>query len=398
VTPSANSLDQHLGKLLSQDPEVVGARRTQLFDRLQKESSGDGTVVLMGAGNLGRRVLETLRRHNKQVLAFCDNNPSAQGKKIDGIPVLSPDQAASQFGQHATFVVTMLNPDQNPRTVLHQLKQLSCRVTMMILPLAWKYPEQLLPNFFLDLPEKIIAETKSVLAGFYLLDDEESRREYVQQIDWRLAGNLEPAPVSVDHAQYFPKTLFALQADEVFVDCGAFDGDTVNAFLVHSQRKFQHIDAFEPDPQTFARLELLIQRETPTIRDRIRARRFATGATAGSAKFAATGLASAALSDKGDIEVPVRALDELIELAPTFIKMDIEGAELDTLAGARNLIRNHRPVLAICAYHAQDHLWRVPLTIAAMAPRYRLFLRRYAEWQFDTVCYGIPQERLLRRV
>jgi hypothetical protein len=42
-------------------------------------------------------------------------------------------------------------------------------------------------------------------------------------------------------------------------------------------------------------------------------------------------------------------------------------------------------------------LWRVPLTIASMAPGYRFFLRRYAEWQFETVCYGIPQERLLRQ-
>ena len=206
---ATDSLELHLKKLLAQDSGFVGVRRRQFFDRLQKESSGDGTVVLMGAGNLGRRVLNVLHRHKTQVLAFCDNSPSVQGKMIDGVPVLSPEQAAGQFGQRSTFVVTMLNPTQAPVGAWHELRQPGCRITMTVLPLAWKYSEELLPNFFLDVPERIIAEKESVIAAFDFFADEESRREFVEQIDWRLAGNRDPSPVDVDHPQYFPHQILS---------------------------------------------------------------------------------------------------------------------------------------------------------------------------------------------
>ena len=70
--------------------------------------------------------------------------------------------------------------------------------------------------------------------------------------------------------------------------------------------------------------------------------------------------------------MPVRTLDDLVEIGPTFIKMDIEGAELDTLAGAEPC-SDASAGPGHLAYHAQDHLWRIPLTIAAMAPEYRFY-------------------------
>ena len=43
--------------------------------------------------------------------------------------------------------------------------------------------------------------------------------------------------------------------------------------------------------------------------------------------------------------------------------MDIEGAELDALNGAKATIRKHLPKLAVCLYHVQEHLWEIPLKI-----------------------------------
>jgi len=80
--------------------------------------------------------------------------------------------------------------------------------------------------------------------------------------------------------------------------------------------------------------------------------------------------------------------------APTYLKMDIEGAEVDTLAGASRVIRDHAPVLAICCYHCQDHLWRIPLPIHSLNPDYRFFLRPHDLEMWDLVCYAIPSGRL----
>ena len=76
------------------------------------------------------------------------------------------------------------------------------------------------------------------------------------------------------------------------------------------------------------------------------------------------------------------------------VKMDIEGSELEALWGARRILKEHSPVLAVCAYHTSDHLWQIPLLIHAIQPDYRLFLRRYAEGAFELVWYAVPPERV----
>lgn len=70
--------------------------------------------------------------------------------------------------------------------------------------------------------------------------------------------------------------------------------------------------------------------------------------------------------------------------------MDIEGSELDALVGAQELIRRANPILAVCAYHRQDHLWRVPLLIHSISDQYRFFLRPHGSEGWDLVCYAVP--------
>jgi len=73
------------------------------------------------------------------------------------------------------------------------------------------------------------------------------------------------------------------------------------------------------------------------------------------------------------------------------IKMDIEGAELEAIKGARNTISNSRPGLAISAYHTPDDLWRLGLEINDIVEDYDFFLRCHAYSSFDTVLYALPR-------
>jgi len=74
--------------------------------------------------------------------------------------------------------------------------------------------------------------------------------------------------------------------------------------------------------------------------------------------------------------------------------MDIEGAEPDAILGASNTIRKNMPILAVCTYHAQEHLWRVPLLIQSISDNYKFFFRRYSDECWETVCYALPRNRL----
>jgi hypothetical protein len=95
--------------------------------------------------------------------------------------------------------------------------------------------------------------------------------------------------------------------------------------------------------------------------------------------------------------VPVVKLDTYFpscEPVPTYIKADIEGSEIDMLWGAKRILNEHRPALAICAYHESDHFWKIPLLVHAIQPEYRAYFRRYAEGSFEIVWYFVPHERV----
>lgn len=78
---------------------------------------------------------------------------------------------------------------------------------------------------------------------------------------------------------------------------------------------------------------------------------------------------------------------------PTFIKMDVEGAEAATIRGALTTIRRDRPLLAVAAYHRQADLWRLPLQVDEAVNDYRFFLRQHAAEGFELVLYAVPEER-----
>ena len=72
-----------------------------------------------------------------------------------------------------------------------------------------------------------------------------------------------------------------------------------------------------------------------------------------------------------------------------FVKMDIEGAEPDALAGASGLIAQHRPRLAVSAYHRAEHLWEIPRLILAAHPGYRLFFGHHVPVKWESVFYAV---------
>jgi hypothetical protein len=89
----------------------------------------------------------------------------------------------------------------------------------------------------------------------------------------------------------------------------------------------------------------------------------------------------------------VDSLDHMLlskACAPTFIKMDIEGSEIDALNGAAGIIRRDKPKLAVCVYHKPSDLWKIPLLVHNLQPKYQFYLRHYSNHLSDTVLYAMP--------
>lgn len=384
-----NEYLRELESLLIEPLASVRERERTAFDR--ELAKCEGRLVLFGAGNFGRRALSCLRSAGIRPLAFTDNGRGIWGTEVDNLPVLSPEVAAQRFGSSALFVVTIWSPGNRYTDVREQLSRIGCRNVTCASRLRWKFADLLLPDYCQDLPHKVYEHASSVLEAAGLMADDLSREEYLRQVRWRALGDLGELSPPQPH-QYFPDGLFRLLPQEVFVDCGAYDGVTVRRFLKRAPG-FLRIFAIDADPKNYERLCHTIS--SLPEHDRIGTFNLAVGADRDTVRFQSTGAVNAAVSRNGDIEVEQVTLDELLkDEEPTFIKMDIEGAELGALEGARNRIRQSQPLLAICVYHAQTDLWRIPLKIHELAPRHSLHLRPHEEDGRELVCYAIPPGRL----
>ena len=203
-----------------------------------------------------------------------------------------------------------------------------------------------------------------------------------------------PGPSSYD--QYFPDDLFAVTPEEVFVDCGAFDGDTIRSFIKH-RRDFRRIIAMEPDPVNFKRLQQSVSDLPRPLHERIVLHEVAVAAVKGNVHFQSDGTAGAKILGEGKVEVACGTLDDILaDVNPSYVKLDVEGAERDALAGGRHILRHGSSLWAVCVYHRQNDLWQLPLLLRAGLPEkgHGFFLRKHGGEIFDTVLYAVPGNRL----
>jgi FkbM family methyltransferase len=381
------SLKNKLEDLLKKDAFELIRQENSNFD--QFISSTGESYVLFGAGRLGITALAGLRKIGIEPFAFTDNNPILWDKSVEGLLVVSPQDAVKLFGQKAIFVITVYTSSQ----VWDQLVPFGIKIVSFA-ELAWKYSKAFLPYWAMELPYKIFNQADDVEAAFKLWADDISRREYLGQLLWRTSLDRAVLPNHLPQEDiYFPDDIFTPISSEVFVDCGAYDGDTIREFMKRKKSSFSQIIAIEPDPVNFQSLNIQNSYLAEEMKNKIILMQYAVGSHKEIVKFNSTGTVASSVG-QGSYNVECMTLDELLaNYKPTFIKMDIEGAELDALKGAQKIIGECPPILAICTYHKQEHLWKIPLLLRSFSDQYNFFLRRYADECWELVCYAVPVNR-----
>lgn len=348
--------------------------------------------ILYGAGNLGRHVLARLRAAGIEPLAFADDTASKKESVIDGLHVMTPEDAVRRFGREIIFAVTILNPALRFPEARERLRGRIGLDALSLFELARMFPDSLLPYLQYDRPQKLFDNAQQIRRAFQMLADEESRRQFTAHIAFRLTAQYESLPAKSSPA-YFPENLIPrFPRNATFVDCGAYDGDTMRSFLAHQNGDFGAIIGFEPDSRNFEALAAYVLSLGAGISSKIHLHRGAVGERSGRAAFHETGDMSAAIAEDATGNVELFALDDTVisSGAPIYIKFDIEGFELPALRGAANLLVSERPTLAVSVYHRPADLWEIPLHLHDLELDYRLHLRTEGDDGMDLVCYALP--------
>ena len=217
------------------------------------------------------------------------------------------------------------------------------------------------------------------------LADDKSRDSLVAYINQKISlkyGFLEKVYIE---NQYFNPEVMPLKEGEVFVDCGAYNGDSAEAFIREQNKRgigeYKKIISFEPDPNSFQELQgkhilnhICINKGTSDKREEL--------------KFSTIGTSSG-INQKGEYTIETTTIDEVVLGEATLIKMDVEGAELSSLKGAEKCIKDNKPKLAICIYHKREDPWQIYEYIKSLVPGYRFYIRAHEKEAIELVLYAI---------
>ena len=337
---------------------------------------------IFGAGSMGQFLADYLRRNGVEPGGFLDN--ARRGGWVEGLPVLAPDSPEAKRGHWV-----LIGVKDAAAQVEAQCRELGYTRLVRGWHALHAWAERSQVPGYVSPSRAFLDRWESYEEAAGLFADKTSRQVLKRAIQYQITCQDEDLP-PFDPDEYFRPGLNEEAYAEV-VDCGAFDGDTLKAFLARHPRALRAYHAFEPDPANFGRLSDFVRGLPAEMATRVRIYPMATGARSGQLRFkTGEGLSSGLRSD-GDGIVEVVPLDAALkDAAPSFLKLDIEGAEPEALAGAEGLIRRYCPLLAVCVYHRPEHYLSIPRWIHGLGLGYRLELRHHTRYFTSTVCYAVP--------
>lgn len=336
-------------------------------------------VYIYGAARMGARAKRACDAAGIEVLGFVDSDPARHGTQHLGVQVQSPGRI-----EVADDSAVLVASNVFPHEMLATLDGLGCTRRLFYPVLSIHDPERFPAERELQGTLQDLAEhSHRYGALFDRLADEESRRILDQLLQFRLT--LDPAFTLRAHSagcrHYFDRGILELGEEEVFVDGGGYDGDTTQDFVEETGGRYRSVHFFEPDGELLDRARAALDGAhdvhfyQKALFSEERQLRFNPGEMDGS------------IGEQGTVVIDGVALDEVLEEAATFIKLDVEGAEAEVLRGAKRQILANRPKLALSVYHFAGDLWRLPELVSQWQQDYRLYLRHYSPSVIDTVMY-----------
>jgi FkbM family methyltransferase len=363
------------------------ALRQQYDSRTPRDLPAGKPVWIFGTGQFGRDLCGALEKIGHPVAGFVETKPSTL--EVMGLPVLGWLKWAEAHAA-APLCVGIFNRGMP----LDQLEALARQSGAEDVFLPWDFyrllKAQMGWRFWLSEPERILDQTDAIVSALECMDDDVSQRCLIDIAKFRLGLNKIYGSFQHSENQYFNSlTLSGFQGKALrFVDGGAYNGDTYLELCGMSQVESAHL--FEPDTANFSQLTRQVEQTGRVaqclplgLADSYRILSFNAGGGEG-----------AAISEKGTAHIAVTALDDVLSgHTVDFIKLDVEGAELQALQGARKLIERSRPVLALSLYHCPQDLWELPLALVNLCEDYRFHLRQHYFNSFDSVLYAVPRSR-----
>ena len=346
---------------------------TSVWERLAAEKR---PIVLYGMGDGADKILSRFDQLGIRAAAVFASDEFVRGHSFHGFRVQRFDEVHERFGDEMVIAVSFAT--QRP-DVLERIYALD-EWFDLVAPDVPVVPGPVFDQTFAKTYQEQMSRAYSLLA------DEISRAVFADTVRFKLSGRLcylRRSETSKDEA--FAEILRP-GPEEHFVDLGAYTGDTIRELLHYTSGAFASVTALGPDKRSFRKLKAYAE----TLVGRVRLMQAGAWDSDMELPFAAKAGRQSKVTQSG-VQTQMRALDSVLgRAACTLLKLDVEGAERQALAGAEQTIVRCRPKLNIAAYHTSADFFSLPLYVHALCPDYRLYLRHHPyvpAW--DTNLYAV---------
>lgn len=317
-------------------------------------------IVLYGMGNGADKIISVLDSYGIKISGVFASDGFVRAKTFHGFMVTDYKTAKETFGD----MIVLVCFGSSLSDVLANIKRIAAEQELYA-PDVPVYGDTLFNM------EYAVANRERLQNVYNQLADDISKKVFRNAVMYKLTGKTDylfDCETPIDEVY---KNILNLGNSETYFDLGAYRGDTVEEFLSNVS-SYNKIVAVEPDLKTYNKLCLA----TESIKNIVNINACVSD-TDGEMDFEMNGSRGSTMG-KGNSIINSVTIDALTKKEiPTYIKMDIEGAELAAINGGADTIKLHKPKMQIAAYHRSEDLFLVPESVLKLRDDYKIYLRHF---------------------
>lgn len=347
-----------MDKNINKAPSLWLSEPFCIWSRLKDEKR---PIVLYGTGNGADRVIDILEKENIKISGIFSSTAFVRDRFFRGIKVSDYETCKKEF--HNMLVLMCFGSARED--VINNVKKIG-EENEILAPDVPVYGDNIFDaDFFCEHKNELLKVRKR-------LSDEKSLATFESLIEYKLTGNID----KLFRCEYDNKGIFTVPENAVYLDLGAYNGDTALSF--NENYSYKKIIAVEPDKRNFRKLSentkelhpitlynaLISDRDERVLLDNNKGR-------------------GAHESEKGKIPVDALTIDTIVkkeglsEKDRLVIKFDVEGNELKAIEGGKITIKEKSPLMLISCYHRSEDYFTIPLKVFSINDNYELYMRHY---------------------
>lgn len=325
-------------------------------------------IVLYGMGNGADKILDWCELHHVKVEGVFASDEFVRGQIFRGFKVERYIDLIDRLGYDILIVIAFASESKN---VLAKFRQLSEQHQVVAPHLALFDEKEIVSSAWLKKYSEKLQYVYEHLA------DSLSKKVFADTLNYKLSGKIEYLFDCESEREKDLREIFSWSEQEIYLDLGAYNGDTLLEMKKITNGSWKQAIAVEPDRRNCRKLRTLAE---TFAEEGLPVKVYEKGIWEVDTElsFSDSGGRQSTFMGTKKSMVPVTNIDTIADtLAVSYIKMDVEGAEKQALAGGKNIISLNKPKMFIAAYHYDVDIFLLPLLLWKLVPEYKIYLRKH---------------------